>query len=229
MDPSTGSASKPLPFSMSGDGVEDVKIPSVFMKKKDVLTLLRVLESVEEEVVVKLSPGPDEPDNEGAKEGEGAEEEGEGGDGVISSSNVENISKQLQSLLEDLDPSILSDELRGSVEEQLQKLKLMNAGLTSSADSASPSEARKEEDAVALTRQIKESVAEQLRVLNSGLGGSSSEELKNTVAEKLQEVMNSGSCSADSAEINVLGEAAKEKAEGEGQSRVSLEALPDLD
>lgn len=180
--------SKPLPFSMSGDGIEDVTIPSVFMRRKDTLTLLHLMEA-SGEVVVKLAPGPvDHSANKGEEGGEEslAKEEG----GKDTSTNLDNL-EELQDLLEGLHPSILSEELKVAVEEQVQKLKLTNSGNLKLATT-------KEEDAALLTQQIKDSVVEQLRVLssNSRVEG---EELKKSVAEKLQEVMNSGSCSADSA------------------------------
>ena len=127
------SSSKPLPFSMSGDGVEDVTIPSVFMKQADAQFLLTVLmESPEATAVVKLSPK-----NEGGRIEEGGGKGGEDRvrmkDGVLrvdtsSAQTVEEVSQNLQKLLEGLDPDILTDKLKNSVAKELQKLKSLDAG-----------------------------------------------------------------------------------------------------
>lgn len=130
MDPSySGTPPKPtLPFSMSGDGVEDIEIPSVFMKKGDAESLL-VLARQSPEVMVKLSPR--------TTKGEGEEKEGrekeEGAKEVLrletaSGQTVEEVSQQLQKLLEGLEPELLTDKLKVSVAEELQKLKNLNSG-----------------------------------------------------------------------------------------------------
>ena len=205
---------------MSGDGVDDVKIPSVFMKKKDGLYLLGLMKSTE--VIVKLSPGPeDDGEGEGAWQGE-EEGEGEGHseDEVVGGDrSVEDVSKELQGLLEGLDTSVLSDQLRGSVAEQLQKLKDLNSGLTSADSATLSSEARKEEDTAGLAWELKRSVSHQLKVLSDAGLDVNSEELKSLVAGRLQEVINAGSCSADSA-LSSLGvlKAAKGKYEGEDRA-----------
>ena len=58
LDPSHSTTSDspsktPIPFSMSGDGIEDVTIPAVFMKKPDATKLRHLLE-FEESVCVLL-------------------------------------------------------------------------------------------------------------------------------------------------------------------------------
>lgn len=151
LDPSgsTMASQKPLPFSMSGDGVEDVAIPSVFMKKLDALFLLALSNEVGE-VVVRLAPGNKDGGSHAKEEEAGKEDEkGEGNqeedvktkgdidkDGGLNVKGVEEVSKHLQKLLEELDPVIMTDKLKGSVAKELYKLKVLNSGL-SGADSAS--------------------------------------------------------------------------------------------
>lgn len=61
---------------MSGDGIEDVTIPAVFMKKADATSLRRLLE-IEESVYVLLTWIPLEGEGKSVGEGDEDEEEGE--------------------------------------------------------------------------------------------------------------------------------------------------------
>ena len=64
----------PIPFSMSGDGVKDITIPAVFMKKPDATKLRHLLE-FEESVYVLLTWIPQEKEvEEGGEEDKGEEE-----------------------------------------------------------------------------------------------------------------------------------------------------------
>lgn len=148
MDPSdSGTPPKtPLPFSMSGDGIEDVRIPSVFMKKADVESLLDVVRQSRDAVVVKLAPRTTKDEGEEGKGSEG--EEGRGDEGgakevlrveSVSGQTMEEVSQHLQKLLEGLDPDLLTDKLKDSVAEELQKLKTLNSGQIG-ADSANVAE-----------------------------------------------------------------------------------------
>lgn len=123
-----------LPFSMSGDGVEDVEIPSVFMRKADAQYLQDLVKESGEVVVQLLSSDEVKADNvekEDKSDGEGAEkvaqeEEMEENDLDLDAANVEVLSRKVQSLLEGLDPNVLSDELKDSVAKELSKLKELN-------------------------------------------------------------------------------------------------------
>lgn len=120
---------------MSGDGVEDVSIPSVFMKEEDAQSLLDVARQSPEAVVVKLS-AVTKKEGEVRTEEEGGKGRGEGvemKEGVLrmdttSAQTVEEVSQHLQKLLDGLDPDILTDKLKDSVAEELQKLRTLNSG-----------------------------------------------------------------------------------------------------
>lgn len=63
----------PIPFSMSGDGIEDVTIPAVFMKKEDADTLRSLFKS-EDSVYVLLTWLPEEKGEELKEEPEDSED-----------------------------------------------------------------------------------------------------------------------------------------------------------
>ena len=128
-----------IPFSMSGDGVEDVKIPSVFMKKLDANILHSLLlETGEVEVELMAaeeqhwdqSTGGDmagnsnEEDKKEMERKEDHEKELEGDE--QQSDEVKILSKKVQSLLEGINTDVLPDELRESVSRELDKLKELN-------------------------------------------------------------------------------------------------------
>ena len=131
----TVSSKGALPFSMSGDGVEDVKIPSVFMRNPDALFLHDFLKK-EGEVIVQLSNFGDVEanqteeeteiessleDGEKVTQEEEREEVIEKGDLIVNNVNV--LSKKVQHLLDGLDESIVTGELKDSVARELSKLK----------------------------------------------------------------------------------------------------------
>lgn len=155
--------------------MEDVTIPSVFMKQADAQFLLAVArDSPETAVVVKLSPVQ-------ADEGDGVEEGGKGNEGGVrmkdgvlrmdtsNAQTVEDVSQSLQKLLEGLDPDILTDKLKDSVAKELQKLKNSNTDTGQSVSDSALDLLKSviggaglgEADALA-------SVNSELRTLNSG-------------------------------------------------------------
>ena len=52
-----GSTGKPLPFSMSGDGTDDVLIPAVFMQKDDAARLTKLLSEQPVTLLLTWVPG----------------------------------------------------------------------------------------------------------------------------------------------------------------------------
>ena len=127
---------------MSGDGVEDVEIPSVFMKKADALFLRELL--TDNEVIISLtdydsqSQTKEEEKQEKRDDREKKEEEKEA---VVEKmmeggvKEVEALSKHLNDLLEGLGTGTLTEELKNSVTKELLKLKTFNSE-HSGADSA---------------------------------------------------------------------------------------------
>lgn len=175
LDPSDDSATPPktpLPFSMSGDGMEDVDIPSVFMKKADVESLMSVVRLSLEAVVVKLAPKPTKDEGESGKL-EGAEPKEVLRLETAAGQTVEEVSEQLQKLLEGLDPEVLTDKLKESVAEELQKLKNLNSDSTANAAD----------------------VVEELKTLNSGQNVADSASM---AEELLRRTLNSRQSDADS-------------------------------
>ena len=69
--PNDSPSKTPIPFSMSGDGTDDITIPAVFMKKSDA-SVLRDLLQLEKSVYILLTwiPGLESGMGMGQKEGE---------------------------------------------------------------------------------------------------------------------------------------------------------------
>ncbi len=137
---------KPTPFSMSGDNVEDVGIPSVFMRKDHALSLLSMQEEVRGVVVVKITDIHEE-DKVGVEKEESVEDMKKeialGGE-----EGVAKMAKHLQTLLEDIDTTSLTDELKDTVAKELDKIKTLNSeDRTINADSAS-SESEDRDDVI---------------------------------------------------------------------------------
>ena len=128
-----GNVKTGIPFSMSGDGVEDVEIPSVFIKKSDALLLQRLLLDHGEVVVemaaniLKKEENFDEKIKaegkdkiELSKEHKDLEESGD------HSKEVQELSQKVQSLLEGFDTEKLPEELKDTFKNELGKLKELN-------------------------------------------------------------------------------------------------------
>lgn len=120
-----------LPFSMSGDGVEDIDIPSVFMKKADADFLVDMWKVYGEEVMVKLDDSREELLGEegGSEEQEGSreKEEKEGGSEgqEVDSKKIKSTLENLHNLLEEIDEDALSKDLKESVAKELDILKAL--------------------------------------------------------------------------------------------------------
>ena len=134
---------------MSGDGIKDVEIPSVFMRKADAQILLDMLKE-KGEVIIKLRPKNDQDKEAGKKEdgGEDGKKEGEEEDGKKEGEEedkgigIDKLSKHLQNLMAGLGSEVVSKELKKSVEEELQKLEAN----FNKADSADVVKEEKKED-----------------------------------------------------------------------------------
>lgn len=150
VDPSTNPTKSPLPFSMSGDGVDDVRIPSVFMRKGDAQFLLDLFREAGE-VVVRLGPAPEEEEENKGKSEEHESKEKELNailntlSGDFPGKDVAAVSKQLQDLLDKLSPRLALSEKKTILARELQKLRLLNSELNS-ADSANVMEEGKEKE-----------------------------------------------------------------------------------
>ena len=120
---------------MSGDGVEDVTIPSVFMRHEQALLLLQTWKEMRGDVLVRLAPSIEgEGGESGQKEGE--EFQKGAGDGVVQGDGVPDmpgIRKYQQEMLEGIDQSSLSEEVRGVVARELRRVRERNAGLEDAA------------------------------------------------------------------------------------------------
>jgi hypothetical protein len=115
---------------MSGDGVEDVTIPSVLMKKVDVHSLLGVSRQSQEPVVVRLSPVAFKKEEEEGVSGEEVKEIVDGvamrmKDGVlrVDATAVKDLSVQVQKLLAAIDDGLVSEEFKNSVSQELELLR----------------------------------------------------------------------------------------------------------
>lgn len=121
LDPSHSTTSDspsktPIPFSMSGDGVEDVTIPAVFMQKADATKLRQLLE-FEPSVYVLLTWIPQEKEVE--REGE-EEESGAGGGKEDSRPGASSDSKYVESGLYDSGMERLEPDHEQSKNEHIQ-------------------------------------------------------------------------------------------------------------
>jgi len=125
---------------MSGDGVEDIEIPSVFIKKSDAILLQNVLmdhgdvvleimaaeDQKKEETLsgddekMKTEDMKDESKSELSKDDEAIEENRD------HSSEVQELSQKVQSLLEGINVDKLPEELKDTFKNELGKLKELN-------------------------------------------------------------------------------------------------------
>ncbi len=163
-----------IPFSMSGDGLKDIEIPSVFVKKPNAIFLQSLVQEAGEvliEMALGDQPGqdeegddkPEEPsENVDGKNEEDSNFEDESEMDKKNSEDIQTLSRKVQSLLEELNVDELPDELKESVSKELGKLKALNLNPQSSgSDSCS---ATSKED-------LMKTVVDQLGALKDSYSG----------------------------------------------------------